>query len=414
MMDWSDRHCRYFHRLFAPHALLYTEMIVSAAIVRGNAARLLEFDPSEHPVALQLGGCDPQELARAARIGAAMGYDEINLNVGCPSDRVSSGAFGACLMLQPELVGDCVRAMREAVDVPVTVKCRIGINEQDSYDFFARFVDTVAAAGVDALIVHARAAILGGLVAGAAHIGRAGSGDGHAGLTERSQASLGPLDHVPPRSGVVSEGLGRPGLERPQLTHPGLEHPGLEHPGLERPGLTRPGLERPGLGRPRLTRPGAGRPRLTPKENREIPPLKYHYVHRLQAERPEMPLVINGGFTAATAVADQSVRGLGVMLGRAAYHNPRLLAELERTLIDPAWSVPEPRDIIERMVSYAGVQAARGVRLHSITRHMHGLMAGREGARAWRRFLSEVAARPGAPPETLFSAIPLLNEGLAA
>jgi tRNA-dihydrouridine synthase A len=336
MMDWSDRHCRYFHRLFAPHALLYTEMIVSAAIVRGNAARLLEFDASEHPVALQLGGCDPTELALAARIGAAMGYDEINLNVGCPSERVSSGAFGACLMLQAELVGDCVRAMRDAVTVPVTVKCRIGINEQDHYEFFARFVDAVVAAGVDALIVHARAAILGGLPA--------------------------------------------------------------------RPGLTRDGLARPGL-----TRPG-----LTPKENREIPPLKYAYVHRLQAERPELPLVINGGFTGAAAVADQNARGLGVMLGRAAYHNPRLLGELERVLIDPAWSVPEPQEIIERMVSYARVEGARGVRLHSIARHMHGLMAGREGARAWRRFLSDVAAKPGAPAEALLSAIPLLKQGLAA
>jgi tRNA-dihydrouridine synthase A len=339
MMDWSDRHCRYFHRLFAPHALLYTEMIVSAAIVRGNSARVLEFDPAEHPVALQLGGCDPQELARAARIGAAMGYDEINLNVGCPSDRVKSGAFGACLMLQPGLVGDCVRAMRDAVNVPVTVKCRIGINERDSYEFFARFVDAVAAAGIDALIVHARAAILGGLPAAA------------------------------------------------------------EHAASPRDGSARPELARPGL---------------SPKENREIPPLKYDYVHRLKAERPELPLVINGGFTAAAAVAEQVDGGLGVMLGRAAYHNPRLLGELESALIDRRWSVPEPQEIIERMVSYAGVQCASGVRLHSITRHMHGLLAGRDGARAWRRFLSEVAARPGAPPETLFSSIALLNQGLAA
>jgi tRNA-dihydrouridine synthase A len=219
-------------------------------------------------------------------------------------------------MLRPEVVADCVRAMRDAVDVPVTVKCRIGVNEQDSYDFFARFVDAVAAAGIDALIVHARAAILGG---------------------------------------------------------------------------------------------------LSPKENREIPPLQYDYVHRLKAERPELPLVINGGFTAASAVAEQLGRGLaGVMLGRAAYHNPRLLADLERALIDPAWSVPEPRDLIERMVSYAAMRCAHGVRLHSITRHMHGLMAGREGARAWRRFLSEVAAKPGTPPESLFSAIALLQQGLAA
>src|ERR1700692_2311685 len=163
MMDWTDRHCRYLHRLFAPHALLYTEMIVAAAIVRGNAVRLLDHDPAEHPVALQLGGCDPEELARAARIGESAGYAEINLNVGCPSDRVRSGAFGACLMLTPSLVAECVRRMRDAVQVPVTVKCRIGIDDRDDYEFFSQFVDAVTAAGVGALIVHARVALLGGL-----------------------------------------------------------------------------------------------------------------------------------------------------------------------------------------------------------------------------------------------------------
>jgi tRNA-dihydrouridine synthase A len=326
MMDWTDRHCRHLHRLFTPHALLYTEMIVSAAIVRGNAMRLLEYDPHEHPLALQLGGCDPQELAAAARIGASLGYDEINLNVGCPSDRVKNGAFGACLMLNPELVADCVRSMRDAVQVPITVKCRIGIDDQDSYEFFTRFVDEVVAAGVDALIVHARAAILGGLG----------------------------------RDGVLHSGL-------------------------------------------------------SPKENREVPPLKYDYVHRLKAEHPALPLIINGGFTDLPSVLAQMELGLdGVMLGRAAYHNPRLLAQIERALTNPAWHIPEGWEIIEHMVSYARAQAARGVRLHSITRHMHGLMAGREGARAWRRFLSEVAGRPDAVPETLFSALPILNQGLAA
>jgi tRNA-dihydrouridine synthase A len=330
MMDWSDRHCRYLHRLLSPHALLYTEMIVSAAIVRGNAARLLEYDAAEHPVALQLGGCDPQELAKAARIGESFGYDEINLNVGCPSDRVRNGAFGACLMLNPPLVAQCVSALRAAVNVPVTVKCRIGIDDQDSYEFFAGFVAAVADAGVDALIVHARAAILGGLADGGA---------------------------------------------------------------------------------------GGGAPRraLSPKENREIPPLHYDYVHRLKAERPELPVVINGGLTDLPAVLAQAGRGVdGVMLGRAAYHNPLLLAALERALLDPAFRVPEPREIIERLVDYARGQAAQGVRLHSITRHMHGLMAGRDGARAWRRFLSEVAGRPDAAPDTLLAALPILNQGLAA
>jgi tRNA-dihydrouridine synthase A len=292
---------------------------------------LLEHDRREHPVALQLGGCDPVELAQAARIGAAAGYDEINLNVGCPSDRVRSGAFGACLMLTPSLVAECVAAMREAVPIPVTVKCRIGIDDEDSYEFFSAFVDSVAAAGVDALIVHARAAILGGL------------------------ASTGEL----------------------------------------RPGPTRRGL--------------------SPKENREIPPLKYDYAHRLKAARPTMPIVINGGFTDLPSIVAQIESGLdGVMLGRAAYHNPMLLAELERAVINPAWPVPQPWEIVEAMVKYAQTQAARGVRLHSITRHMHGLMAGREGARAWRRFLSEVAAKPDAVPETLYSALPILSLGLAA
>lgn len=316
MMDWTDRHCRYLHRLYAPHALLYTEMIVSAAVVRGNALRLLEHDPREHPVALQLGGCDPQELAKAARIGAGIGYDEINLNVGCPSERVKSGSFGACLMLDPALVAECVQRMREVVDVPVTVKCRIGINDQDSYEFFTRFVDQVSAAGVDALIVHARAAILGG---------------------------------------------------------------------------------------------------LSPKENREIPPLKYDYAHRLKAARPDLRIVINGGFVDAAAVFAQTDGGLdGVMLGRAAYHRPELLAEVEMGLCNPQWRIPQPWDIVEQIVPYAKRQAARGIRLHSITRHMHGVMAGRDGARAWRRFLSDVAVRSDATPETLFSALPILTQGLAA
>src|ERR1700722_8255701 len=224
MMDWTDCHCRYVHRLFAPHALLYTEMIVSTALVRGDARRLLEHSRAEHPVALQLGGCDPKELAAAARIGAAAGFAEINLNVGCPSDRVKNGSFGACLMLKPALVADCVRALKDATPLPVTVKCRIGIDDQDDYGFFSSFVDAVESAGVAALIVHARAAILGG---------------------------------------------------------------------------------------------------LSPKENREIPPLKYEYVHRLKRERPELPLVINGGFVDSTSIRTQLSEGLdGVMLGRAAYHRP--------------------------------------------------------------------------------------------
>ncbi len=314
MMDWTDRYCRYVHRLYSPHALLYTEMIVSTAIVRGDAQRLLDHDPAEHPVALQLGGCDPTTLARAARIGTAAGYAEINLNVGCPSDRVKNGSFGACLMLKPSLVADCVRSLRDATPLPVTVKCRIGIDERDDYEFFMAFVEAVAAAGIDALIVHARAAILGG---------------------------------------------------------------------------------------------------LSPKENREIPPLKYDYVYRLKRERPELAVVINGGVSDRSAALGSLERGLGVMLGRAAYHRPELLAELEQAIFDPGWVCPQPWEIVERVVAYARALAPQGVRLHSITRHMHGLMAGREGARAWRRFLSEVAAQPGATPETLYLALPILERGAA-
>ncbi len=316
MMDWTDRHCRYLHRLFAPHALLYTEMIVAAAVLRGDAQRLLAMDPAEHPVALQLGGSDPRALALAARAGEAAGYAEINLNVGCPSERVKSGAFGACLMADPPLVADCVRRIKDAVCVPVTVKCRIGLDDRDDYEFFDAFAAAQAAAGVDALIVHARAAILGG---------------------------------------------------------------------------------------------------LTPKQNREIPPLRYGFVHRLKRERPRLPVVVNGGLQHLAAAAAQLQQGLdGVMLGRAAYHRPALLAELERAVVNPAWRIPQPEAVIERIVGHARRQAAHGVRLHSITRHMHGLVAGTAGARAWRRFLSEVAARPDAEPETLYAALPLLTLPFAA
>jgi tRNA-dihydrouridine synthase A len=316
MMDYTDRHCRFLHRLYAPHALLYTEMLVAAAIVRGRAERLLAHDPAEHPVALQLGGCDPHELAAAARIGAEAGYAEINLNVGCPSDRVRNGAFGACLMLRPQLVAECVERMRAATTVPVTVKCRIGVDERDDYGFFSDFASAMVRAGVRTLIVHARIAVLGG---------------------------------------------------------------------------------------------------LTPKENREIPPLKYEYVHRLKREHPDLAVILNGGLCEAEAAGAQIAAGLdGVMLGRAAYHRPALLAELERALVDPAWRVPEPREILERVVPYARNQMQQGARLHSITRHLQGLLTGREGARAWRRFLSDIGSRREAVPETLLSALSLLDQGLAA
>ena len=316
MMDWTDRHCRYVHRLFSRHALLYTEMIVAKAILRGDRTRLLAHDPAEHPVALQLGGSDPGELAEAAAIGEAAGYAEINLNCGCPSDRVREGAFGACLMREPATVAACVARMRAAVRVPVTVKCRIGIDSQDDYRFFETFAAAQADAGVAALIVHARQAILGG---------------------------------------------------------------------------------------------------LSPKENREIPPLRYEVAYRLKRERPSLVVVVNGGITDVAAVREHRRHGIdGVMLGRAAYHRPALLAELEAAILDPGSRTPAPEAIFAAIVAYARREIAAGTRLHSITRHLHGLVAGTDGARAWRRFLSGLAQRPDADADTLAAALPLIQGRLAA
>jgi tRNA-dihydrouridine synthase A len=312
MMDWTDRHCRYVHRLYSPHALLYTEMIVATAILRGDAKRLLAHDPAEYPLALQLGGCDPKELAAAARIGADAGYSEINMNVGCPSERVKNGAFGACLMAEPELVADCVAAMRNAVSVPVTVKTRIGIDARDDFEFLADFARAIAAAGADALIVHARKAMLSG---------------------------------------------------------------------------------------------------LSPKENREIPALNYEYVYRLKREFPLLPIVLNGGVqdrATAQAAIDQGLDG--VMLGRAAYHRPAILAEFEAQLIDPDWREPDLQEVLIRVTAYAERELRKGARLHAIARHLHGLVCGRPGARAWRQYLSKVAARPGAGADILLGALPLLRE----
>ena len=310
MMDWTDRHCRYVHRLYSPHALLYTEMLVAKAILRGDRARLLAHDPAEHPVALQLGGSDPGELAEAA------GFAEINLNCGCPSDRVRDGAFGACLMLEPATVAACVAAMRRAVRVPVTVKCRIGVDSHDDYRFFDRFAAAQADAGVAALIVHARKAILGG---------------------------------------------------------------------------------------------------LSPKENREIPPLRYEVAYRLKRERPSLVVVLNGGIAEVEAVREHLRNGVdGVMLGRAAYHRPALLAELETAILDPGCRTPAPEALLAAIVAYARREIAAGTRLHSITRHLHGLVAGAEGARAWRRFLSGLAQRPEADADTLAAAWPLIRGRLAA
>jgi tRNA-dihydrouridine synthase A len=313
MMDWTDRHCRYLHRLLTQRALLFTEMVTSAAVVHGPRERLLGFDPVEQPVALQLGGSDPRELAQATRIAAEFGYAEVNLNVGCPSDRVQSGRFGACLMAEPALVAECVRAMRDATDVPVTVKCRIGIDDQDTEGTLDRFVDTVVAAGPEALYVHARKAWLKG---------------------------------------------------------------------------------------------------LSPKENREVPPLDYGRVYRLAA-RLDLPVLLNGGIRTLKEAEAHLAAVDGVMLGRAAYHEPMLLTLVDGRFFGAAAKPLELREIMLAMAEYAERQLGQGARLNNITRHMLGLATARAGARTFRQILSVDAARRGAGPEVIMRAFEALEPELA-
>ncbi|MFL6600972.1 MAG: tRNA dihydrouridine(20/20a) synthase DusA [Steroidobacteraceae bacterium] len=324
MMDWTDRHCRYFLRGFSPHALLYTEMITAAAILRGDRARLLDFDPGEHPVALQLGGSDPRELAVAARAGEEAGYDEINLNCGCPSDRVASGSFGACLMLEPNRVAECVAAMCASVSVPVTVKMRVGVVnshareprvtireavsrfDEGDYESLHEFVRKVRTAGCQVAIIHARKAVLGG---------------------------------------------------------------------------------------------------LSPKDNREIPPLRFDVVERIKKAFPELPVIVNGGIRTSSAALAALAWCDGVMLGREAYHRPFVLKELHDALYphEPQ-SQTSREEMLERMARYTHGELARGGRLSSITRHMLGLYGGQPGAREYRRFLSEGAREAGAGPDLLRNA----------
>lgn len=305
MMDWTDRHCRVFHRQLTRHALLYTEMVTGLAILHGDRTRLLGMSDIEHPVALQLGGSDPIALAEAAAIGEGFGYDEINLNVGCPSDRVQEGRFGACLMAEPELVAACIAAMQDRVKVPVTVKCRIGIDEQDSESDLQRFVDVVAGAGCRTFIVHARKAWLQG---------------------------------------------------------------------------------------------------LSPKQNREVPPLDYARVYRLKAARPELTIVINGGITDLDAAAAHLQHIDGVMLGRAAYQTPYILAEADRRFFDASAEVVTRRQAIERIIPHIERHLAAGGRLNNVVRHVLGLYHGEPRARAFRRHLSENAPREGAGLATLLEA----------
>jgi tRNA-dihydrouridine synthase A len=302
MMDYTDRHCRYLLRLLSPRALLYTEMVTAQALAHGDVERLLGFDAAEHPVALQLGGSDPTLLARAARLGEQRGYDEVNLNVGCPSDRVQSGRFGACLMAEPALVAECLRAMREAVRVPVTVKCRIGIDDCDDYAFFERFVLTVREAGIDVFIVHARKAHLQG---------------------------------------------------------------------------------------------------LSPKENREIPPLRYDVPARLKAEHPDLTVILNGGLKTLAQVREWRSRFDGVMLGRQAYQEPYLLALLDAELFGTRRALPSREDVALAYADYVDRRAREGHRLPLMLRHIQGLYAGLPNARSWRRYLTEEAHRAGAVGDVL-------------
>lgn len=310
MMDWTDRHCRYFHRGLTRHALLYTEMVTADAVIHGKREVLLGLSREENPVALQLGGSDPAKLAEAARIGASFGYDEINLNVGCPSDRVQEGRFGACLMAEPELVGDCVAAMRARVGIPVTVKCRIGIDDQDADVDFQSFIDVVAGAGCTTFIVHARKAWLSG---------------------------------------------------------------------------------------------------LSPKENREVPPLDYDRVYRLKAARPELEIIINGGITSLEACAHHLAHVDGVMLGRAAYQEPYILAEVDRRFFEPGAHVPERAEVLRRLLPYIGSHLARGGKLNNVTRHVLGLYHGQPRAKAFRRALGEGAVKPGAGLDLLREAIAIVE-----
>jgi tRNA-dihydrouridine synthase A len=309
MMEWTDRHCRFFHRLLTRRALIYTEMLTTGAVLRGDRARLLGFDAFEHPVALQLGGSDPAALSTSARIGADFGYDEINLNVGCPSDRVQEGRFGACLMVEPALVAECVAAMKTAVNIPVTVKCRLGVDEQDPDQALFSFAEAVKAAGADALIVHARKAWLEG---------------------------------------------------------------------------------------------------LSPRENREVPPLNYPIVYRLKRAHPEFEIVLNGGIASLEQAQAQLAHVDGVMMGRAAYQEPWRLLGVDPLLFGGPAPFASPKEAALAFIPYMERELAKGVRMHSITRHFLGLFRAVPGARAFRRHLATEAVKPGAGAFVMADALALV------
>jgi len=305
MMDYTDRFFRYFMRLISRRTLLYTEMVTSGALVHGNAERFLEFDPTEHPVAIQLGGSDPQTLARCARLAEQQGYDEVNLNLGCPSDRVQSGRFGACLMAEPELVAACMGAMTEAVSIPVTLKTRIGIDHQDSYEALTGFLARVSEAGCRSFTIHARKAWLQG---------------------------------------------------------------------------------------------------LSPKQNREIPPLRYDLVYRLKADFPQLEICINGGIRTLEQVRRHLEQVDGAMIGREAYHNPWLFSQADSEIFGDPRPPLSRHQVLEAFVPFVERELSRGSSLQHISRHILGLFQGQPGARAWRRYLSENAHRRGAGPEVILEA----------
>lgn len=312
MMAWTDRHCRYLFRRITRHTLLYTEMVTANAVLHGDRARLLGFDPDEHPLALQLGGSDPAALAECARIAADDGYDEINLNVGCPSDRVRSGRFGACLMAEPETVAACVTAMRAAAPLPVSVKSRIAIDEQEEWPSLVRFVRIVSDAGCTRFIVHARKAWLEG---------------------------------------------------------------------------------------------------LSPEQNRTVPPLRHELVHRLKAERPDLDITINGGIDDLDTADRHIGRVDGVMIGRAAYRDPYILADADRRYFGIRTPPPDRAEVVAAMLPYIETQLGAGLRLHGVTRHMISMFQGVPGARQWRRILSTDVHAPGAGPAVVERALAAVGHG---
>ena len=310
MLDWTDRHDRYFLRLISRHALLYTEMITTGALIYGDREKFLEFNEDEHPVAIQLGGSDPVDMATCAKMAEDYGYDEVNINVGCPSNRVQSGMFGACLMAKPELVAECVSAMQAAVNIPVTVKHRIGIDEDESLEQLIEFVETVSAAGCKTFIVHARKAWLKG---------------------------------------------------------------------------------------------------LSPKENRDIPPLRYDVVHQLKQSNPQLEIIINGGICDLETTQTQLEKVDGVMMGREVYHNPYILADVDQRFFGSTEKVLTRFEIIERLFPYIQEELSKGARLQSISRHILGIFNGMPGARKWRRYISENAPPAGADENVIRQALELVS-----